>query len=97
MILVRAVFQAKVGKAQELVANFKAAMQQQSAASSQSRILTDLSGPWDTVVIETVAESLAVWERQRAEMFADPQFQKMFAQVSDLVVSGRNEYYTIEA
>jgi hypothetical protein len=28
MILVRAVFQAKVGKAQELVARFKAAMQQ---------------------------------------------------------------------
>ena len=95
MILVRAVFQAKLGKAQELVASFKTAMQQ-SDTPNQSRILTDLSGPWDTVVVETVAESLADWERQRAEMFANPQFQASFAQVSNLVVSGRNEYFTIE-
>jgi len=96
MILVRAVFQAKVGKAQELVASFKAATQQ-SDTGDKPRILTDLSGPWDTVVVETVAESLADWERQRAEMFASPQFQDMFAQVAELVVSGRNEFYTIEA
>jgi hypothetical protein len=96
MILVRAVFQAKVGKAQELVTNFKTAMQP-SDTPNQSRMLTDLSGPWDTVVVETVAESLADWERQRAEMFASPQFQAMFARVADLVVSGRNEFYTIEA
>jgi hypothetical protein len=96
MILVRTVFQAKIGKAQELVASFKAATQQ-SAASDQPRILTDLSGPFDTVVLETVAESLADWERRRAEMFASPLYRDMFAQVVDLVVSGRNEYYTIEA
>ena len=95
MILVRAVFQAKVGKAQELVSSFKSAMQQ-SDSLNQSRILTDLSGPWDTVVLETVAESLADWERQRAEMFTNPQFQAFFARVADVVVSGRNEYYTIE-
>jgi hypothetical protein len=74
MILVRAVFQAKVGKAQELVASFKAALHQSNAAD-QSRILTDLSGPFDTVVVETIAESLAEWEQRRAEMFASPQYR----------------------
>jgi hypothetical protein len=71
MILARAVFQARVGKTQELVASFKAAMQQ-SDASDQLVILTDLSSPFDTVVVETVAESLAEWERRRIEIFASP-------------------------
>jgi hypothetical protein len=95
MILVHTVFQAKVGKAHELVAIFKAAAQPSDAAA-QPRILTDLSGPF-YMVVEIVAESLADWERRRAEMFASPQFQSMSAQTVDLVVSGRNEYYTIEA
>jgi hypothetical protein len=70
MILARADFQAKVGKAQELVASFKAAMQQSDA--DQLRISPNLSGRFDTVVVETVAESRAEWERRRIEMFASP-------------------------
>jgi hypothetical protein len=68
MILARVVFQAKVGKVQEL---FKAAMHQSDAAD-QLRILTDLSSPFDTVVVETVAENLAQWERCHIEMLARP-------------------------
>jgi hypothetical protein len=71
MILARAVFQATVGKTQELVARFKAAMQPSDAAD-QLHILTDLSSPFDTVVVETVAERRAEWERRRIEMFARP-------------------------
>ncbi len=94
MILVRTVFQAKWGKAQELVAAFKEGMR---GAERQPRILTDLSGPFHTVVLEGEHESLAAWERFRAQMFADPQFAAGSRRVDELVESGRTEYYTIES
>jgi pyruvate dehydrogenase complex dehydrogenase (E1) component len=95
MILVRTVFQAKFGKANELVASLKEAGQQFDEPVQQ-RILTDLSGPFDTVVLEIEAESLADWERRRAELFASPQFGALSARMNALIESGRNEYYTIE-
>lgn len=97
MILVRNVFQAKFGKADELVAIFKEMRQVLSEPANNQRILTDLSGPFYTVVLEAEVESLAEWERSRAEMFSNPQFGAVFARTIDLVDSGRAEYYTIEA
>ena len=60
-------------------------------------ILTDLVGPFDTVVLEYEAESLAEWERERAGMFQNPEFREVFGQTAQLVESGRSEFYTIEA
>ena len=101
MILARAVFQAKFGKVNELVAAFKELNNGMTAAqmeSVQPRIPTDISGPFNTVVVETSHESLAALEQFRAALFAsmaeDPEGQ---SQVTDLVESGRNEYYTIES
>jgi|FLYK01.1.fsa_nt_gi hypothetical protein len=56
MILVRDVFQAKYGRGGELVALFKQARQLWPYAT---RILTDASGPFFTVVTETEPERLA--------------------------------------
>jgi hypothetical protein len=98
MILVRMVFQVKWGHTHEVVADFKEfqeMMRQESGG--QARILTDLSGPFNTVVQEIEVESLAAWERQRAEMFARPDFQERQARSPDIIESGRVEYYTIEA
>jgi hypothetical protein len=101
MILARAVFQAKFGKANELVAAFKEMNNGMTAAqmeSVQPRILTDISGPFDTVVVETTHENLAALEQFRAALFAsmaeDPEGQ---SRATGLVESGRNEYYTIES
>ena len=94
MILVRTVFQAKWGKAHELVAAFKERMR---SADRRPRILTDLSGPFNTVVLEGEHESLAAWERFRAEMFANPQFAPGSGRIDELVESGRMAYYTIES
>ena len=68
-----------------------------AGAPSAWRVLTDLSGPFDTVVLEVETDSLATWERARREMFASPEFQADFARGAELMVSGRNELYTIEA
>ncbi len=62
------------------------------------RVLTDLSGPFDTVVQEFEVESLAEWERRRAQMFSSPEFEQAMDGVEENpFVSGRAEFYTIEA
>ena len=103
MILHRAVFQAKFGQADAVVAGFKV-----MAANSFSeipepirpiemRILTDLSGEFDTVTFETVHHSLASYEQFRKLLFSSAEFADEQSQGMDLIVSGRNEFYTIES
>ena len=72
MILVRDVFRAKYGRGDELVALFKEAFAQMPDAmkTGSSRLMTDLSGPYFTIVTEYEVESLAAWERQFAAMMA---------------------------
>ena len=97
MILVRYVFQTKWGKANEVVAAFKETQKILSEHFGPSRILTDLSGPFHTVVQEIEVESLAEWERRRAEIFSQPEYQERQAHAVELLKSGRVEFYTIEA
>jgi len=99
MIVVRMVFQAQFGKAHEVVDRMK---QEQKRFReivgdvAHVRILTDLSGPFDTVVQEIQVESLAEWERVRTKMFSDPRFQEMQASMPAVYVGGRAEFYTVE-
>jgi hypothetical protein len=94
MIVVRHVFQAKYGKADELVAVFKEMRKWQPKIAT--RILTDLSGPFFTVVSEVEVESLAEWERMMHEMFKEPKFGEWFGRTTALTESGRREIYTLE-
>jgi hypothetical protein len=99
MILARIVLQAEWGKAQAAVEEFKQSadiMRRIAGPNMRARILTDLSGPFDTVVQEFEVESLAEWERLRTAIFSDPEFQQR--QTGDsLFKSGSMEFYTIEA
>jgi hypothetical protein len=95
MILVRDVFQAKYGKGGDLVALFKE-LDEKLTGQYRSRILTDASGPFFTVVTEMEVESLAKWEQLAAEVFSDPEFGDWFARTTPLVDSGRREFYNIE-
>lgn len=98
MILIREVFQAKYGKAGELVRLMK---QMDDPAMmegvSSARVLTDLTGPFDTVVIESVVASLDTYFGKMFEMFANVDQAQQFNPMADLVESGRREIYTIEA
>lgn len=95
MILVRDVFQAKYGRGGELVALFKE-IRQQRLGRSVDRILTDASGPFFTVVIESTVESLAAWEELQAQDFSRPEFEQWFAHMIPLVEVGRREFYHLE-
>jgi hypothetical protein len=100
MILVRLVFQAKFGKAADLVSAFKkfgdAAAGPSGMRPRSVRLLTDLSGPFDTVVQELEFESFDAWEKSQAAMFASPEFQKGMDPTRDLIAGGYKEFYTIE-
>src|SRR5205085_2138648 len=95
MIIVRDVFQARYGQGGELVRLFKDATQEWAGAYA-GRILTDLSGPFFTVVTETEVESMAEWERRIREVFSRPDFGQWFERMTPLVEGGRREFYTIE-
>jgi len=99
MIVVRLVFQTKWGEAQKAVDQFSQFVDQMSRTAGKKvhgRILTDLSGPFHTVVQELEVESLAEWERMRAAMFSDPEMQNTQATQEMIFEGGRTEYYTLE-
>jgi hypothetical protein len=93
MILVRIVFRAKQGKINQLVARMKEVTQH---APNRPMILTDLSGPMNTMVMESRHASLAAYEQFRAELFRSEAFQAGEAQNEEIIDSGHNEFYTIE-
>ena len=101
MVLVRMVIQAQTGKAGEMAGIFKenlSVVKKMGGGDLPVRILTDLSGPFDTLVVELTVEDLAAWEKIRANMFTSPEFlEAMENNPSNTYRSGRTEFYTIEA
>ena len=97
MIIDRKVFQAKYGKANELVSLLKRGGEAfKRLGYDPGRVLTDLSGAFFTVVWENEWESLAHWDEARQKMFADPEFGRWFAEMETLVESGSREFYAVE-
>lgn len=95
MILVRDIFQAKYGQGDELVSLFKEAQRQWSPYAG--RILTDVSGPFFAVVVETEVENLDQWESRISDIFSKSEFGDWFGRMQRLVESGSREFYRIEA
>ena len=94
MILVRDVFQAKYGRGGELVALLKEF--RELSGEYGSRILTDASGTFFTVVTEQEYPSLGEWEGTIAKTFSEPRFGAWFERMVPLVESGRREFYNVE-
>ena len=98
MIVARQVFQAKYGRGDELVALFKELnqrMQEGGVERMRFRILTDVSGPFFTVVTEAEVESLAAWETTFREGMNQPWMGEWFGRMMPLVETGTREFYTV--
>lgn len=95
MIIVRDVFQADYGKANEFVALLKEGRRKFSKVYAD-RVLTHASGQFYTVVAETVAPSLADWEKMDADIYASPEFGQWYSRMLMLVNSGRREFLDVE-
>jgi hypothetical protein len=94
MIVVRGVFQAKYGKGDQLVQLLKEA-NDLWPSERKSRILTDLSGPFFTVVNEAEYDSFSDWEADAQKYFGDPRFEAWFERLIPLVESGSREFNTL--
>ena len=98
MVVVRDVFQAKYGKGDELVQLFKVFYERMpDKFAADTRLYTDLSGPFFTIVTETEVESMDAYEKMLEEGFTDPEFGQWFSQMAEIVESGHREYYTLQA
>ncbi len=96
MILVRNVFQLKFGKAREAAALIKeneALFKKHGGAPT--RYLTDVTGPFYTLVLEITYASLADLEQQQKEVMGAKEFADWYQRFIPLVESGRREIFSI--
>jgi hypothetical protein len=97
MILVRNIFRCRFSKGGEVARLIQETRAQWGPVGRlPMRVLTDLDGPFDTVVTETVIESIDEYNRLLRERFADADVARLLAPLADFVESGRREYFTIE-
>ena len=99
MIVVRNVFQLKFGKAREAVALMKEdrAIEKRvmSGLEYSSRVLTDVTGPFYTLVLELTVPNLATFESNVPRLFADKEWQANYQKMAPLVESGYREIFSI--
>jgi hypothetical protein len=97
MIVIRNVFQLKFGRAKEAVALLRegVAAQKQAGVTFPQRILTDVSGPFYTVVLELTAPDLSTYEKEAPRVMGGKDFQAVYQKLIPLVESGRREIFTI--
>jgi hypothetical protein len=100
MIRVRDIFQAKFGKVGEVLELMKRMTEDAPpgtpAAFREARLLTDRSGPFFTLVIETEFESMAEWEAAFDKLMSGQGVNEMNDRMNELVRSGHREFYRIE-
>jgi len=97
MIVVRNVFQLKFGKAREAVAAAKEglALFRQLGFTKESRVFTDVSGNFYTLVLENAFDSLADFERAGKEVMARDEWRAWYARFSSLCEGGHREIFSL--
>ena len=97
MIMVREVFRLKFGKAREAVAVMKEglAIQKRAGADLSPRLLTDLTGPHYTLVLEMTMPNLAALEATMPKVMGNKDWQANYQKFVPLVDFGRRELFTI--
>ena len=101
MVVIRNVFQLKFGKAREAVAIVKEgiAIQQRLSASAgidvRHRVLTDITGPFYTLVLELTVPGIAAFEQSAGTIMGHAEWQANYQKLVPLVESGYREILTV--
>ena len=97
MNMIRNVFQAKPGKGKDLVEIFKnVAPHIEEFGVKMTHILTDATGPFWTVVIESQVENINDYFEMPSKMRDKPEVAGAMKGYMDLVSGGHREIYKIE-
>jgi len=89
MIIVRNCFVAKPGLASKLAAQLKEAATAQSISSF--RVLTDLTGDFNRVILEYEARNVGEFEARMKEYATNSDFREKMKGYTDLYVTGSRE------
>ena len=97
MLVIRNTFHLKFGKAKEGVALMKEAIAIQKRLGSEfpERLLTDITGPFYTLVLELTVPSLGEYEAKAPKYMSDKKFQANYRKFTALVESGSREIYKV--
>jgi hypothetical protein len=99
MVVIRNVFRLKFGKAREAVALFKEGLAIQKRVGARmdfsTRLLTDVTGPFYTVVLELTVPSLGAFEGEAPKLMGDKDWQANYQKIGSLVESGYREIFTL--
>jgi len=99
MVVIRNVFRLKFGKAREAIALFKEGIAIQKRAGAgldfSTRLLTDVTGPFYTVVLEITAPNLAAFEAEAPRLMGDKDWQANYQKIAPLVESGSRDIFTL--
>ena len=91
MIVVRNTFTAKPGQAGKLVAQMKEIAG--AGGLKNLRLMTDLVGDFNTVVMEHEVESIAEFESLMQKYSTDPQMRDKAKGYTDLWITGKRELF----
>ena len=93
MIVVRNTFTAKPGQASKLAAQLK----EMAAAGNlpKHRVLTDVTGEFNRVVMEYEVESAAEFEGTFQKYMADPKIRETAKGYTDLWITGSRELFRV--
>lgn len=96
MIIVHDIFNCKPGNASKLAKMFKEAM---GGNSELVNIMTDVTGPFNKVVLVTKYENLVAYEQNWEKYKADPEAMKKMEEAmkgyQDMYLSGSREIYQV--
>ena len=89
MLVVRNCFVAKPGQASQLAAQLKSTIA--AVQMPRARVLTDLTGDFNRVVLEYEVDNLAGFESQMQQYSKDPKFREQMKGYTDMWLSGSRE------
>jgi hypothetical protein len=98
MLIIREVFTARPGQASKLAKLFKKGF----GSDANTRIMTDLVGEYNTVVVEVQTKSLAEFEKEMEEYKSgkpdprmDPKVAEEMSKYTEMYLTGRREVFQI--
>ena len=98
MLIVRNVFQLKFGKAKDAVELWKEGIslnKRIGVKAKSTRVLTDLVGPFYTLVFEITFESLADFEESGKTLMSNAEWKAWYGKLVPLIESGHREIFNI--
>ena len=98
MLIIREIFTAKPGQASKLAKLFKKGF----TGDMKARVMTDMTGNYNTVVMEMQVASLAEWEKQmeayksgKPDPNMDPKVAEEMSRYAEMYLTGRREIFQV--